>query len=154
MRNSFGLKKQELLGLILGIKMQPSSMPKQFRDWDETILPAFLIKMVLGNLLFMKFSPLLWIISMTSIRPVAHLICLASQKVYVQESQLTWMPILLRPVSLDEIRVATFTINPSKALGEDGFTGFFFQKFWHIVGEDVSEAVQHFFNIGELDPKS
>lgn len=38
---------------------------------------------------------------------------------------------------------------PSKALGPDGMPAFFFfQKYWNIVGQDVTAAVLDFLNNG------
>ena len=39
-------------------------------------------------------------------------------------------------------------MNDSKAPGPDGFTSLFFKKAWSIVGSDVIEAVESFFNSG------
>ena len=39
------------------------------------------------------------------------------------------------------MRVALFSMHPSKAPGPDGMSPFFFQKYWHIVGPDVTSAV-------------
>lgn len=41
----------------------------------------------------------------------------------------------------EEVWVALFQMHPSKSLGPDGMYPFFFQKFWHIVGHDVTTAV-------------
>ena len=52
---------------------------------------------------------------------------------------------LTKPVSTDEIRVAAFGVKGSSAPGEDGLTGLFYQKYWHIVGPKVIKDVQSFF---------
>ena len=39
-------------------------------------------------------------------------------------------------------------MNDSKALGPNGFSSLFFKKAWSIVGSDVVEAVESFFNSG------
>ena len=43
-----------------------------------------------------------------------------------------------------------FRMNPDKAPGPDGFSTSFFQKFWHIVGDDVTLANSSFFDGGRL----
>ncbi|KAB2635784.1 hypothetical protein D8674_026318 [Pyrus ussuriensis x Pyrus communis] len=48
-------------------------------------------------------------------------------------------------VSGDEVRVALFQMHPSKALGQDGMSLFFIQRFWSIVGVDVIVAIQSLF---------
>ncbi|KAF7140800.1 hypothetical protein RHSIM_Rhsim06G0055700 [Rhododendron simsii] len=57
---------------------------------------------------------------------------------------------LTRQFSTMEIRQALFDMDPSKAPGADGMTAGFYQKYWEIVGEDVTMAVQSFFQSGHL----
>ncbi|WOK94135.1 hypothetical protein Cni_G02837 [Canna indica] len=52
---------------------------------------------------------------------------------------------LTRPVTTDEVKHATFSINSNSAPGEDGFTGAFFQAYWDIVAQDIFEACVSFF---------
>lgn len=57
---------------------------------------------------------------------------------------------LTRSVTTEEIKLAAFQMGPLKAPGSDGFLGFFYQKYWQVVGEDVCSAVKNFFEGGYL----
>ena len=48
---------------------------------------------------------------------------------------------LTQPHSEEEVKVALFSMHPSKSPGLDGISPFFFQKYWHIVGHDVMLTV-------------
>ena len=58
--------------------------------------------------------------------------------------------LLLQPFSDEEIKKALFQMSPSKAPVPDGMTALFFQKFWNIVGHDVTFAVLDFLNKGKM----
>lgn len=45
---------------------------------------------------------------------------------------------LLKDFQMDEIEIALKCIAPLKASREDGFPSMFYQKFWHIVGDEIS----------------
>lgn len=53
---------------------------------------------------------------------------------------------LTAPISADEIRKAAFSVEGSIAPGEDGLTGVFYQKYWHIVGPQLTAEIAQFFN--------
>ncbi|KAJ0833348.1 putative RNA-directed DNA polymerase [Helianthus annuus] len=57
---------------------------------------------------------------------------------------------MTRPVTLEEVKSAMFSIGNDKAPGPDGYTAAFFKSSWQIVGSDVSNAVLDFFNTGNL----
>ena len=48
---------------------------------------------------------------------------------------------LTRPYTEEEVKTALFQMHPSKSPGPDGMSPFLFQKFWHIVGHDVTTVV-------------
>ncbi|XP_022573038.2 uncharacterized protein LOC111214447 [Brassica napus] len=60
---------------------------------------------------------------------------------------------LLRIPQDEEIREATFAINPEKAPGPDGMTSLFYQRFWATVGKDVCTMVREFFITGDFDER-
>ena len=53
---------------------------------------------------------------------------------------------LTAPVSSEEIKAAAFSVKGNSAPGEDGLTGIFYQKFWHVVGPSLSAEISQFFN--------
>ncbi|XP_068312484.1 uncharacterized protein [Pyrus communis] len=56
--------------------------------------------------------------------------------------------------SVEEIKSAVFSMDPSSALGPNGFPGSFYQSCWDIVGLDVINFVQVFFKRGWLYPNA
>ncbi|XP_057723427.1 uncharacterized protein LOC130939336 [Arachis stenosperma] len=57
---------------------------------------------------------------------------------------------LRRPITIEEVRRATFSIHPQSAPGEDGMTAKFFQNFWNIVNGNVFRAIRSFFISGRI----
>ena len=50
----------------------------------------------------------------------------------------------------DEVKAAVFALSPESAPGPDGFGGYFFQRFWEVIGEDMYEAVAEYFRTGVI----
>lgn len=57
---------------------------------------------------------------------------------------------MTRPICLDDVREALFSMDPSKAPGVDGFPAFFYQKGWNFMKNDLLAFVQEAFNNGTL----
>ena len=56
--------------------------------------------------------------------------------------------ILSSEFSADEVQMTLFQMRPTKAPGQDGMNALFYQKFWHIIGNDVTNAALDFLNTG------
>ncbi|XP_073272102.1 uncharacterized protein [Primulina huaijiensis] len=48
--------------------------------------------------------------------------------------------LLCAPFTAREVKKALFDMHPDKSHGPDGMSALFYQKFWHIVGRDVTAA--------------
>ena len=57
---------------------------------------------------------------------------------------------LIRDFRDEEVEQAIKQMAPSKALGPDGMPPIFYQKYWHVVGSDVTTAVLSCLNSGRL----
>ena len=57
---------------------------------------------------------------------------------------------LLQRYTLDEVRWALFQMYPLKSPSPDGMSPFFFQKYWNIVGSNVTEAILSVLNSGHM----
>ncbi|CAH9109059.1 unnamed protein product [Cuscuta epithymum] len=57
---------------------------------------------------------------------------------------------LLRPITVEEVRKATFGMHPDKSPGPDGMNSGFFQNYWNIVGNDVVDFCVNCFEHGQI----
>jgi hypothetical protein len=48
---------------------------------------------------------------------------------------------LLAPFTAEEVKKEVFSIGDLKAPGPDGCMPFFYKRFWHLVGHDITQAV-------------
>ena len=62
------------------------------------------------------------------------------------------LEVLSRSFSSTEVKAVLFQMGPTKALGPDGMNALFYQKFWHIVGKEVTDVVLDFLHSGNMEP--
>lgn len=55
---------------------------------------------------------------------------------------------LIREFEEEEVLKALKQMQPLKAPGPDGFSPIFYQRFWQVVGKDVTAAVRSFMKSG------
>ena len=60
--------------------------------------------------------------------------------------------ILYSDFSADAIKVVLFQMGPTKALEPEGMNALFYQKFWHVVGDNIVIEVLDFLNSGCMTP--
>ncbi|XP_074293269.1 uncharacterized protein LOC141620246 [Silene latifolia] len=61
---------------------------------------------------------------------------------------------LIKPVTVDEIKLALFSIGFGKSLGPDRFSSAFFKDSWDLTGQDLCKAVQEFFRTGKMSKQA
>ena len=59
---------------------------------------------------------------------------------------------LSRPFSNEEVKIELFQMGPTKASGPDGMNALFYKIFWHIVDNEVTDAVLDFLHSGNMEP--
>ena len=59
--------------------------------------------------------------------------------------------ILLTPITEEKVKAATFQMHPDKSPGPDGMTPGFYQKYWDIVGTEVTQVVHSFWSTERFD---
>ena len=60
---------------------------------------------------------------------------------------------LLKEFQPDEVQQALHQMHPTKSLSLDSMPPLFVQKYWSIVGQDVTDCVLNILNTGEMPPK-
>lgn len=60
---------------------------------------------------------------------------------------------LSRLFTPEEVRISLFDMFPTKSPGPDGMPVLFYQKFWHIIGKNVTDCVLKILNNNSLHPK-
>lgn len=56
--------------------------------------------------------------------------------------------ILDAPVSHIDVKTALFDMSPNKSPGPDGMSVLFYQKYWHIIVDDMTKAILNILNEG------
>ena len=59
--------------------------------------------------------------------------------------------VLLKEFTIEEVGIALNQMAPLKAPGLDGFSASFFQKYWAVIGNEVSRVILYFLNNGVLN---
>ena len=62
------------------------------------------------------------------------------------------LEVLSRPFSSEEVKAALFQMGPTKAPKLDGMNALFYKIFWHIVGNEVIDAMLDFLHSGNMEP--
>jgi len=60
------------------------------------------------------------------------------------------LEVLFRPYRSEEVKIVLFQMGPTKASGPDGMNKLFYQKFWHIIVNEVTDVVLDFLHTGHM----
>ncbi|GJZ89174.1 hypothetical protein Tco_0660956, partial [Tanacetum coccineum] len=64
---------------------------------------------------------------------------------FVNKLSLVDVELMVKPISLEEIKDVLFSMNDDKAPGPDGYSAKFFKAAWSVVGSEFSQAILDFF---------
>ncbi|GKB73101.1 RNA-directed DNA polymerase, eukaryota, reverse transcriptase zinc-binding domain protein, partial [Tanacetum coccineum] len=64
---------------------------------------------------------------------------------FVNKLSLVDAELMVKPISLEEIKDVLFSMNDDKAPGPDGYSARFFKAVWSVVGSEFSQAILDFF---------
>lgn len=125
-------------------------MPRLYKGDEEIIFMELGMSMGNGSLLSQIFADVAThffhqVYTFTNPSEFTHITYGFSPKV-----QNTMNVQLSRAATYEEIKNVVFSINPNKALGDDGLTAIFFQKHWNITREEVCGAITEFFDKGKI----
>ena len=68
----------------------------------------------------------------------------------IPKINLNMQQVLSSAFSAEEVKTELFQMGLTKAPGSDGMNTLFYQKFWHVVGDTVINAVLDFLNSGYM----
>ncbi|KAK4382192.1 hypothetical protein Sango_2895900 [Sesamum angolense] len=87
-------------------------------------------------------EPNTWFLNLLYLRPWANHI------VTMEKAQR-----LLRPVTKEDIKLATFDITEDKSLGSDSYSSGLYKVVWPVIAEEVTGVIMEFFSTGRLPRK-
>ncbi|KAL0444841.1 UNVERIFIED_CONTAM: hypothetical protein Slati_2206800 [Sesamum latifolium] len=84
------------------------------------------------------------------IKRTARLILMKASKLELsmlqQRAKMQWLKDVLRC----DVKAAVFDIEEDKAPGPDGYSAAFYKVAWPMIGDELTSAIQDFFNMGKL----
>jgi hypothetical protein len=63
---------------------------------------------------------------------ITPIINIVDQTIFQEDNNM-----LTKPFTMEEFKLAMFSMHPDKCPGPDGFSPGFFQHFWHLCGQDI-----------------
>ena len=149
-RNYFGGRDLDQFGYLQGIRTQSIFIREQARDAEKNHISGFLDDQgrwcntddEVASVAEKYFKNLF-----TSTTPTnLNLVLDSVNRVVTPDMNQT----LHQPYTRDEVKQALFHMHPSKSPGLDVMSPFLFQKYWHIISNDVTNVVLFVLNSAHM----